>query len=164
MQPTADDAAQHCFALAETADETTRQYLRTQLRAFNDSQSPHHRAIRVGKPLPLDVLIRDARGELVGGLVGSTYWGWLEVERLWIRENLRGRGYGSRLLVMAEAEARRRGCTRVHLTTFSFQARSFYERLGYRVVGQLDDYPPGGSYLWLRKDLGPPVDASSSRR
>lgn len=159
MCPASEDAERYDVTLTDVADDDARMYLRTQLRAFNDSRSPHHRAIRTREPLPLDVFVRDAQGAIVGGLAGSTYWGWLEVEHLWVGEDLRGRGYGSRLLKVAEAEARRRGCARAHLTTYSFQARAFYERLGYRVVGQLDDYPPGGSYYWLRKELNPPAEA-----
>ena len=42
-----------------------------------------------------------------------------------------------------EAEAIRRGCRGAYLDTFSYQARPFYERLGYEVFGTLDDYPAG---------------------
>ena len=54
---------------------------------------------------------------------------------------------------MAEGEARARGCTRAWVRTFRFQARGFYERLGYRVVGELVDYPPGEALYWMRKDF-----------
>ena len=95
----------------------------------------------------------DRGGEIIGGLVADTYWDWLEINYLWLDERLRGHRLGARLLQAAEAEARRRGCRHAQLTTFSFQARGFYEKMGYRVVGQLDDYPPGGAYYWLRKDF-----------
>lgn len=79
---------------------------------------------------PLALLLRDPAGALVGGLVADTYWGWLHVDLLWVREDLRGRGHGARLLAAAEAEAVRRGCTRAHLDTFAFQAPAFYEKRG----------------------------------
>lgn len=53
---------------------------------------------------------------------------------------------------MAEAEALQRGCSRAKLRTFSFQARGFYEKEGYRVVGELEDYPPGETFYWMQKD------------
>ena len=124
-----------------------------QLRAFNDRSSEHHRSIRGAGPTPLDILIRDAADEIAGGLIASTYWGWLELDVLWVRESLRQHGYGRTLLRMAEAEARKRGGSRVMLTTYSFQARGFYEREGYEVVGEMADYPPGATYYWMRKDL-----------
>ena len=37
--------------------------------------------------------------------------------------------------------------------TFSFQARDFYEKNGYRVTDRLDDYSPGESFYWMVKEL-----------
>jgi len=137
---------------------TDRSYLHRQIKAFNNAVSPHHRAARkAGEVLPLGVFIRTADRQLVGGLVGDTYWGWLEINDFWIDESLRGQGFGRELLLAAETEAIMRGCTRVFLQTYSFQARGFYEKLGYGVVGQLDDYPPGQSFCWMRKELGRPA-------
>lgn len=139
--------------LTETADPAAREFVRGQLRAFNDRHSEHHRAIRGVGQAPLDILIRDTAGVIVGGLIAATYWGWLEVDTLWVAEPLRGQGHGRALLRMAEAEARRRGCAHAMLTTYSFQARGFYEREGYCVVGEMAGYPPGATYYWMRKDL-----------
>jgi GNAT superfamily N-acetyltransferase len=60
------------------------------------------------------------------------------------------------LVRRVQEEARRRGCLIAHVHTFStfgFQARGFYERLEYRVIGQRDEYAPGVTLHWLRKDL-----------
>jgi len=141
------------IALSATVDSEAREFIRLQLRAFNDLHSEYHRAIRSVEPTPLDILIRNAAGEIVGGLIASTYWGWLEVNILWVAEGLRRLGHGRTLLRMAEAEARTRDCVHVMLTTYSFQARGFYEKEGYRVVGEMAGYPPGAVYYWMRKDL-----------
>jgi ribosomal protein S18 acetylase RimI-like enzyme len=141
------------ITLTETVDLESREFIRRQLRAFNDTRSEHHRAIRSAEPTPLDIVIRNEVGEIVGGLIASTYWGWLEVNVLWVAEELRSLGYGRTLLRMAEAEARTRGCSHVMLTTYSFQARGFYEKEGCRVAGEMADYPPGAAYYWMRKDL-----------
>ncbi len=141
------------ITLTDTADPDVREFVRGQLRAFNDRHSEPHRALRgIGKA-PLDIVIRDPAGEIVAGLIGATGWGWLEVDTLWVADSLRGQGHGRVLLRTAEAEARRRGCSRAMLTTYSFQAREFYEREGYRVVGEMADYPPGATYCWMRKDF-----------
>lgn len=60
---------------------------------------------------------------------------------MWVHDQYRGRGIGSRLLGMAEEMARSRGADAAHLSTFDFQARGFYERHGYRQFGQLDEFP-----------------------
>ena len=102
---------------------------------------------------PLTVVLR-ANGALVGGLTGCTNWGWLTIDCVWLSEELRGGGWGSRLLHAAESAARERGCRHVRLYTYDFQAPDFYRRHGYHVFGVLEGYPPGHRQIWLRKDLG----------
>jgi len=103
--------------------------------------------------LPLSVVLKDAQGNLVGGLIGSTNWGWLHVDLLSVEANLRGLGYGSKLLETAENIARERGCTFAYLDTFSFQAQAFYEKHGYEIWGSLEDFPLGASRIYLKKSL-----------
>jgi GNAT superfamily N-acetyltransferase len=102
-----------------------------------------------------NVVVRDADGTIVGGCVCETRWHWLYVDILWVHESLRGQDLGTQLLADAESEARRRGCTKAHLDTISFQARPFYEKLGWRLFGTLDDSPPGHTRYFLQKDLTP---------
>lgn len=90
-------------------------------------------------------------GEVLGGLFGATAYGYLRVDMLIVREALRGQGFGSRVMQLAEDEAIRRGCRGSYLDTFSFQARGFYERLGYVVFGALEDSPPGHSRFFMKK-------------
>jgi len=91
--------------------------------------------------------------EIAGGLIGATYWDWLYINLMWIREDLRGRGYGHSLLMLAEQEARQRGAKHVYLDTFSFQAPDFYKKHGYQVFGELQDFPPGHQRYFLTKEL-----------
>ena len=112
-------------------------------------------ASKAGGDMPhyLLITVRDADGSVAGGLLGATYLGWLQVQAVWLPEALRGRGYGSELMDLAEAEAIRRGCPRVFLETLSFQALSFYEKRGYSVFSRLPDFPPGGARYALTKVL-----------
>ena len=106
---------------------------------------------------PLTILIKDERDAILGGAYGHVWGGWLDLSLLWVAEPLRGRGYGERLLRAVEEEARAQGCRGVFLSTFSFQARPFYEKYGYEVFGKIPDYPAGHAYYFLRKALeGPP--------
>ncbi len=85
------------------------------------------------------------------GLWGHTANGWLVVELLFIPEDRRAVGVGSRLVKMAETEAILRGCHSSWLDTFDYQAKGFYEKIGYTVFGQLDDYPSGTIRYFLSR-------------
>jgi GNAT superfamily N-acetyltransferase len=95
--------------------------------------------------------LRTGDGTLIGGLYGATMWRWLLIDGLWVAEELRGRGLGRELMLAGEAAAIERGCRGAWLGTFDFQARAFYERLGYTVFAELPGFPPGHSHYHLRK-------------
>ena len=102
---------------------------------------------------PLAFFLRDTSGAVVGGITGATVWGWFEIGVLWVREDVRGRGFGGQLLAAAEAEATRRGCRHAVLDTFAFQAPDFYKARGYEVFGTLLDFPPGHAKYFMVKHL-----------
>ena len=98
-------------------------------------------------------VLKSTDDKMVGGVIGVVYWDWFSVELMWMEEEYRGQGYGHRLLTLAEEEARDRGARHVHLDTFSFQAPGFYEKHGYEVFGELQDFPPGHQRYYMWKDL-----------
>jgi ribosomal protein S18 acetylase RimI-like enzyme len=104
-------------------------------------------------PSYLVITVRDREQNIVGGLVGATYLGWLQIQAVWVSEELRGKGYGTRLMQQAEDQARDRHCPRVFLETLSFQALPFYEKIGYKIMSQIADFPPGGTRYALTKML-----------
>jgi GNAT superfamily N-acetyltransferase len=102
---------------------------------------------------PVNFVLRGERGDVLGGLLGQLWGGWLQVSYLWVAEPARGQGLGVQLMEAAEAYARSRGAVGATLETHSFQARPFYEQLGYEVFGTLDGYPPGHAKFFLKKKL-----------
>ena len=117
------------------------------LVAYNDSQAGPHGY----KPLAL--LLRDAGGATIGGLLGRSVYDWLYVELLGVPEPLRRRGIGAQLMRRAETVAIERGCVGVWVDTYGFQARGFYEKLGYEIFGTIDDHPRGSHRFFFRKRL-----------
>ncbi|MBI1212768.1 MAG: GNAT family N-acetyltransferase [Alphaproteobacteria bacterium] len=120
-------------AIEAPPQKETLDTLRAGLTAYNDRFTGGWRAAEFVSTA------RDGHA-LVGGIYCIVYGETLFIEWTWLAEQFRGHGFGTKLLASAEAESIRRGAKMVHLDTFSFQARGFYERCGYRVFGTLD-YP-----------------------
>jgi len=114
------------------------------LVGYNVTQAPpaNHRILAV---------VARRAGEIVGGLLGYTHWEWLFIQQLWVADTFRRRGLGRSLMRAAEQEACRRGCRNAHCDTYDFQALSFYQKLGYHIFGQLEDYPAGHTRYFLQK-------------
>jgi GNAT superfamily N-acetyltransferase len=102
----------------------------------------------------LTILVKDAAGQLEGGLHGWTWGGTGFVQALWVRDDLRRQGLGAHLLGAAEREAERRGCVEMHLDTHDYQAPDFYRRRGYEMVGELPGWPGRTTRIFFRKALG----------
>jgi len=134
--------------IIDAPDEALREAVLAPLRAYNE---------RVGGPsgfARVAVLLTETpEGPPVGGLWGHYSYDWLFVELLAVPEQLRGRGCGRALLAEAERRAAALGAVGVWLDTFSFQARGFYEVLGYRLFGTLPDHPRGGARHFLHKRI-----------
>jgi GNAT superfamily N-acetyltransferase len=118
------------------------------LRAYNTSQAGYD------DYRPLAVFVTDpATGRVLGGLYGGSYLGQLRVDRFFLPEGLRRGRIGSRVLALAEAEGRRRGCVRVTLNTMEIQAPGFYRKQGYEAAAILDCDPPGITRYVMTKKL-----------
>ena len=102
---------------------------------------------------PLNLYVEDDSGELLAGLVAETFGNWLEIEYLFVKEDLRGQGIGSQLLQQAESEAKKRNCRYVFVNTYQFQAPAFYQKHGYKEAFTLKDYPCTGQRHYYQKDL-----------
>lgn len=99
-------------------------------------------------------VLQDSEKKVVGGVIALACWNWLYIDLMWLREDFRHHGYGARLPALAEEEAKKHGAEHVYLDTFSFQAPEFYKKQGYRVYGELQDFPKGHQRYFLTEDLG----------
>ncbi|RTL39419.1 MAG: GNAT family N-acetyltransferase [Burkholderiales bacterium] len=138
----------HCPSEADEA------FVIAQTRAFNAAFTTHD-------VQPLCSFARLSNGRIVGGLTAKTYWNCLDLAFLWVEASHRRTGLGRRLVLAAEAEAVRRGCRFALVDTFSFQARPFYERLGYRQFGALGGFDRGHVRHYMTKELAEAGGSSS---
>jgi ribosomal protein S18 acetylase RimI-like enzyme len=137
------------YRIARETDhaERTASEVLNELLAFNASQAGD---------LNLERLVFSVRaddGALVGGLVAMQYWNGMFIDLLWVHEKLRGRGVGTKLMRRAEDSLSARGGDISFLSTWSFQAPGFYEKLGYTAFGTLEGLPANGSRTWYFKRL-----------
>ena len=131
----------------ENIESQKSQVIGDLIRSYNRSKR------EVAESEPLNLYVEDDSGELMAGLVAETFGNWLEIEYLFVKEDLRGQGIGSKLLQQAESEAKKRNCRYVFVNTYQFQSPAFYQKHGYKEVFTLKDYPYTGQRHYYQKDL-----------
>lgn len=126
------------------------QFINGSLRDFNLKMAPP-----VQEPIAehINLILKNDAGEVIGGLLGVMYRYCYALNILWVDERYRKFGYGRKLMQQVEEILRHKGCSFIHLDTFSFQAPGFYQKNGYEVFGVLDGYTDGISRYYLKKNL-----------
>ena len=146
--PNGDTKADLYIAITDELDPADSAVISEGLRAHNISEAGYLDF------RPLAVFVRDRQtGKVIGGLLGRSEYGLVYVAWLFLPEDLRRARIGSRGLAMAEEEGRRRGCTRITLTTLSIEAPGFYLKQGYEVAATIDCEPPGLTRYYMMKKL-----------
>ena len=119
--------------------------------AFNAPYLPNDAEFDSGCRFAL--FARNTQGQIVGGIQAHVVWSYCVLELLWLAEDTRGCGVGSALMAQLEVFAQQKGLIQIRTETLDFQAKPFYEKLGYRVYGELDDSPKGHTTYFLVKRL-----------
>ena len=101
----------------------------------------------------INIFVKDNTKKVCGGIIGTILWNGMEINSLWVKESLRGQGLGSKLVKALEKEGKQRGCTISYTNTFSWQAPEFYEKLGYKSFGKIDNFPQGNTLTYFYKNL-----------
>ena len=131
----------------DNTESQKAQEIENLIRSYNRSKR------EAAESEPLNLYVEDDSGQLMAGLVAETFGNWLEIEYLFVKEDLRGQGIGSQLLQQAESEAKKRNCRFAFVNTYQFQAPAFYQKHGYQEVFTLKDYPCTGQRHYYQKDL-----------
>jgi GNAT superfamily N-acetyltransferase len=101
----------------------------------------------------LAIFVRDDQQRIRAGVEGWTWCGSCYLRHVWVHQDWRGQGVGTKLLQATEQEAMKRGCHQLVLSSFSFQAPDFYQKLGFEVFAVLEEHPRGHRNYYLRKRL-----------
>jgi GNAT superfamily N-acetyltransferase len=134
------------IVLTDTAEPEELAVISDGLRGYNTEKTGYDDYKR------LAIFVKEG-GRIVGGIYGGSYLGQLSIERVFLPETLRRYRLGTRLIAMAEAEARRRGCTRITLNTLEVQAQGFYLKQGFETAAALSCDPPGFNRYVMTKKL-----------
>lgn len=135
------------FRITNDGNQSDIDEIHNMLRSYNLSKREK------SEDIPLGVYYEDEAGKKLAGLTGETFGNWLCIKYLFVSENLRNQGIGSKIMAAAENEARNRGCKYVFVDTFSFQAPAFYEKSGYSCVFSLTNYPYAEERHYYVKEL-----------
>ena len=135
----------------ENCTDGDAEYIIDRLVEYNLSQVPAKQEVLFDM---LDKKITDDNGKIIAGCVARMYcWNVVYIDTLWVDEIYRNIGFGSRLLAEVEKIAKNKGCYLIHLDTFDFQAKDFYEKQVYEVFGVLEDFPRVYCRYYLKKVL-----------
>ncbi|MGX6960103.1 MAG: GNAT family N-acetyltransferase [Rickettsia endosymbiont of Pentastiridius leporinus] len=129
-----DDAYQSIIIKAFNKDAREKKGLTSDLKSFSFS-------------------CLDQDKNFIAGVQGVSFWGGFYISSLFVDEKLRNQNYGTLLMKKAEELAGERGCNFIILSTMDFQAKPFYEKLGYSLEFTRHGYEKGSVSYHLRKDL-----------
>lgn len=136
--------------IVEQWNQQDSEYIRKKLIEHNMSQLSDE------SKTPLEnvsFVLRNDEDEVVGGVTATMFWHHMHIDFLWVREEHRHSGYGRELMIKTEELAKKKKFRLILLDTFSFQAPDFYQKLGFQIVGVVEDHPKGHNQYFLEKRL-----------
>jgi N-acetylglutamate synthase-like GNAT family acetyltransferase len=134
-------------------NENLLSYLKDNIREFNNKNSIYHKESREDNYIKYFNISLENDSRIFGGIYCEIYWNCMCIDKLFVKEENRNEGWGVKLLNKAINYSKKEELSFVYLTTYSFQAREFYEKYGFKIVGELKDYPPGETYYTMRYDI-----------
>jgi ribosomal protein S18 acetylase RimI-like enzyme len=124
------------------------------IQLLNDGIILEHKRKKYNEPLDFfSFLIRDNDRKIVAGCAGDNMYGGLFVGQLWVTEPLRGKGYGTQLMLKVNVLAKERKCNFITVNTFNWEAPEFYKKLGFYVEFERKGFNQNSVFCFLRKDL-----------
>ncbi len=99
------------------------------------------------------VFLRDSNNKIQGGIIAQLRLELklLYLDYIWIASQFRNKGFGTKIVHIAEQIAKNKGCQSSELETLDFQAEIFYQKLGYSRFGVVEKYMGKYDYIFMRK-------------
>lgn len=126
-----------------------KNYVRNKMYEYNKKHFPQDLA---GRYQEVQLFLKDDNEQVCGGILGEVCWNWLEIHYLYIEQEFRKSGYGTKLLSEVETIARKKRCEFIKTDTLSFQALDFYKKHGFEVYGLIEN-AGGYTHYYLKKTL-----------
>lgn len=97
--------------------------------------------------------VANDKGYFAGAIVVELFWGALHVKYIYVDDEYRGKGVGSKLMDCALKYGQSNRCPFAFVETMSFQALDFYRKVGFELEFTRSGYKHGTSFHYLRKPL-----------
>lgn len=121
--------------------------LNSNLKLFNESKIGNYEA----KPFCIYAIDKD--NKVIGGVKGDIFGQLCRIFTVWVGENYRNNKLGTNLFKKLEELAKESNCKMMQVDTTEFQAKEFYENIGFAVFATLPDNFMGYKSYILRKLL-----------
>lgn len=138
-----------CSYIIRESKEEESELIVEKIVEYNLSKVP---IIQESSFIWINRVIVDTYGDIIAGINSKMYcWNCLYIDVLWVKEEYRKEGLGSKILNEIEKVAKDKGCYLIHLDTFDFQAKDFYIKQGYDIFGILDECPQRHKRYFMKK-------------
>lgn len=139
------------YIIRESSSEQEADLIVDRIVEYNLSKVPGKQEVPL---LCINRVIEDTNGEIIAGILSNMYcWNCIYIDVLWVKEEYRKDGLGTKLLKELEKIAKEKDCHLIHLDTFDFQAKDFYIRHGYEIFGVLDQCPENHKRYFMKKNI-----------
>lgn len=138
------------ISIHRTHEVEDQQFIRNHLAKYNMSRISEDFDTLYEQ---VSYVLKDEAAQIYGGIIGAVKWNFLKIDLFWVDDQMRGKGYGTKLISVVEKFAKEKKCDFIEVDTFSFQAPEFYIKQGFEVFGSLENAPRGHTHYYLVKKL-----------
>jgi len=97
-------------------------------------------------------IIAEEEGEILGILIGRSYYNEVHVSELLVFEKYRYKNIGTKLMAKVEERYKNKGFLNITLNTYEFQAPEFYKKCGFQIefIRQNKDNSKLNKYFFVK--------------